>query len=198
MNAPDARLPREPLDTPGLAQIPANATGISSSLRQQTHELKRRAYVDGYAAGHARAQAETVRQALEAQLKARQFADAFGEQIVDLALACVERMASTLGSATVVTALLTDALGAIRAQRILQVTVSQSAVEATRAVVARWQEEHPQALVQVSVDAQLEPFGCAIESELGRIDLGLRKQLEATRKALSGQGQKTSSITLKA
>ena len=58
--------------------------------------------------------------------------------------------------------------------------MSQSAVKATRAMLARWQGEHPQTVVQVLVDPQLEPFGCKIESELGRIELGLRKQLATT------------------
>src|SRR5579864_9182093 len=159
------------------------------SLQQQTQSLQRRAYMDGHAAGFARAQAETVRQALEAQVRAREFIDASTQQIVSMALACVERMASKLGPANVVTALLTDALDEIKAERNLRVNVSQGAAKATRAMLARWQGEHPQAVVQVLVDPQLEPFGCEIESELGRIELGLRKQLEATRKKLSAVAQ---------
>ena len=139
--------------------------------------------MDGHAAGFARAQADTIRQALEAQLKAREFVDASWQQIVRMALASVERMAATLGPATVVTALLTDAMHAIKAERRLRVNVSQSAVKATRAMLARWQLEHPRVVVQVLVDPQLEPFGCVVESELGCIELGLRKQLEAIRQA---------------
>jgi len=142
--------------------------------------------MDGHAAGFARAQAETVKQVLEAQLKAREFADASGQHIVSMALASVERMASKLGPATVVTALLTDALDTIKTERELRVRVSQSAIKATRAMLARWQGEHPQTVVQVLVDPQLEPFGCEIESELGRIELGLRKQLGATGEELTG------------
>ena len=145
----------------------------------QAQSLRRRAYMDGHAAGFARAQADTVRQALEAQLKAREFVDASGQRVVNMALASVERMASTLGPATVVTALLADAMHAIKAERRLRVNVSQSAVKATRAMLARWQMEHPQVVVQVLVDPNLEPFGCVVESELGCIELGLRKQLEA-------------------
>jgi flagellar biosynthesis/type III secretory pathway protein FliH len=143
--------------------------------------------MDGHAAGFARAQAETVRQALEAQLKAREFVDASGQQIVSMALASLERMACRLGPATVVTALLTDAMDAIKTERQLRVNVSQSAVKATRAMLARWQREHPQVVVQVLVDPQLEPFGCEIESELGCIELGLRRQLETIREELSAE-----------
>jgi flagellar biosynthesis/type III secretory pathway protein FliH len=180
-------LSREWFDIAGLTRILADATSILSSLRQQAQSMQRRAYMDGHAAGFARAQAETARQALDAQLKAREFVDASGQHIVSMALASVERMASRLGPATVVTALLTDAMDAIKTERQLQVNVSQSAVKATRAMLARWQLEHPQVAVQVLVDPQLEPFGCEIESELGCIELGLRKQLEAIRKELSAE-----------
>jgi flagellar biosynthesis/type III secretory pathway protein FliH len=141
--------------------------------------LLRRAYMDGHAAGFARAQAETVRQALEAQIKAREFVDAAEQQIISMALACVQRVASTLGPSTVVMAMLADALQAIKTERQLQVSVSQGAAKATRAMLARWQQEHPHVEVVVLVDRQLEPFGCEISSELGRIELGLRKQLQA-------------------
>ena len=173
-------------DIARLTQLLADATRILRSLRQQAQSLQRRAYMDGHAAGFARAQAETVKQVLEAQLKAREFADASGQHIVSMALASVERMASKLGPATVVTALLTDALDTIKTERELRVRVSQSAIKATRAMLARWQGEHPQTVVQVLVDPQLEPFGCEIESELGRIELGLRKQLGATGEELTG------------
>jgi flagellar biosynthesis/type III secretory pathway protein FliH len=187
VNQTHQQLPREPFDIAGLTRILADATCILSSLRQQAQSLQRRAYMDGHAAGFARAQAETVRQALEAQVKAREFVDASRQQIVSMALASVERMAARLGPATVVTALLTDAMDAIKTERQLRVNVSQSAVKATRAMLARWQREHPQVVVQVLVDPQLEPFGCAIESELGCIELGLRRQLETIRAELSAE-----------
>lgn len=153
----------------------------SPDMTGLTRSLQRRAYVDGHAAGFAKAQAETVRQALEAQRKAREFVDASQDQIVTMALATIQRIASTLGPATVVTALLFEALEDIKAARRLRVNVSQSAVKATREMLVRWQSEHPQTEVRVLVDPRLEPFGCEIESELGRIELGLHKQLEATR-----------------
>lgn len=150
--------PQRP-DIAGLIRILADATCMLSSLRQ----------------------------ALETQVKTREFVDAAGRRIISLALASVQRMAATLGPATMVTALLADALAAIKTERQLRVSVSQSAVKATRAMLARWQSGHPHIEVQVLVDPQLEPFGCEIESELGRIDLGLRKRLDAIREELGAQ-----------
>jgi hypothetical protein len=183
-------------DVAGVTRILNDLTGVLISLRQQAQSLQRRGYMDGHAAGFARAQADTVRQALDAQLKARQFVDASEEHIISMALASVERMASRLGPATVVTALLTEALDAIKTERELRVSVSQSAAKATREMLARWQREHPQTVVQVLVDPQLEPFGCEVESELGRIELGLRKQLEATREESSEAAQASVPVTV--
>ena len=187
MNPPEQLLAQEQFDIAELARILADATGFLSSLRRQAQGLKRRGYMDGYAAGFAQAQAETVRQALEAQRKAREFVDSSEQQILNMALASVEHMAATLGSATVVTALLNHAMDTIKAERRLQISVNQSAVRATRSMLARWQQEHPEVEVQVLVDPQMEPFGCVIRSELGCIDLGLRKKLATTREALSVQ-----------
>ena len=179
--------PGESFDVRRLTRILADATSILGTLRQQAQNMQRRAYMDGHAAGFARAQAETARQALEAQLKAREFVDASGQHIVSMALASVERIASTLGPATMITAMLIDAMDEIKAERYLQVLVSQSAVKATRAMLARWQQAHPHVAVHVLVDPQLEPFDYAIESELGCIELGLRKQLEAVREELTAE-----------
>ncbi len=174
-----------PLQSPGSQSSRDGSLG-SPDIAGVTRSLQRRAYMDGHAAGFAKAQAETVRQALEAQRKAREFVDASHDRIVAVALAAIERMAAGLGPATVVTSLLTNALAKIQTERELRVNVSQSAIRATRDMLAHWQREHPRVEVRVLVDPKLEPFGCVIESELGRIELGLHQQLETTREALSG------------
>lgn len=161
----------------GLSRILAEAANIVQLLRQQAQQLRRRAYMDGYAAGYERAQAETVRQALEAHARSREFVDSAQEHIITMALASLESVASRLGSATMVTAMLTDALEGIRTERQLKVSVSRGAAKATRAMLARWQADHPGTEVQVLVDPRLEPFACEIESELGRITLGLPKRI---------------------
>ena len=192
----ESSLPRALPDIAGLTQILGDATRILTWSRQQAQTLGRRAYMDGHAAGFARAQAEAVRQVLDAQVKAREFVDASHERVLAMALASVQRMASTLGPATVVTALLADALEKLQAERQIRVNVHHSAVKATREMLARWQSEHPKIVVEVLVDPRLEPFDCEIESELGRIKLGLRKQLEATRDELMGAAEATIEITM--
>jgi flagellar biosynthesis/type III secretory pathway protein FliH len=97
----------------------------------------------------------------------------------------VARIAPKLGEAGLVAALLAEALSTLGGQRDLRVRVRHAAVTATRTMLAQWQQAHPQATVQVLVDPELEPFGCVIESEQGRIELGLHRRLEAIRAELS-------------
>jgi flagellar biosynthesis/type III secretory pathway protein FliH len=122
---------------------------------------------------------------LVAQRKARAFVEAAKEQhIIGLAIVIVTRIAPKLGEARLVAALLAEALSTLGGQREIRVSVRHAAVTATRAMLAQWQQAHPEAMVQVLVDPELEPFGCVIESEQGRIELGLHKQLEAVRAEL--------------
>jgi flagellar biosynthesis/type III secretory pathway protein FliH len=122
---------------------------------------------------------------LIAQRKARAFVEAAKEQhIIGLAISIVTRIAPKLGEAGLVAALLAEALGTLGGQRELRVRVRHAAVTATRTMLAQWQQAHPEAMVQVLVDPGLEPFGCVIESEQGRIELSLQRRLEAIRAEL--------------
>jgi flagellar biosynthesis/type III secretory pathway protein FliH len=122
---------------------------------------------------------------LIAQRKARAFVEAAKEQhIIGLALSIVARIAPKLGEAGLVAALLAEALSTLGGQRELRISVRQGAVTATRSMLAQWQQAHPEAMVQVLVDPELEPFGCVIESAQGRIELGLYRRLEAIRAEL--------------
>jgi flagellar biosynthesis/type III secretory pathway protein FliH len=63
--------------------------------------------------------------------------------------------------------------------------MSQAAAKAIQEMLPRWRREHRQAVVEVSVHPRLERFGCKIESELGCIESGLRKQMGTMREAPS-------------
>jgi len=129
---------------------------------------------------------ESAAHVLIAQRKARAFVEAAKEQhIIGLAISIVARIAPKLGEAGVVAALLAEALSTLGGQRELRVSVRHAAVTATRTMLAQWQQAHPQATVQVLIDPELEPFGCVVESEQGRIELGLHGRLEAIRAELS-------------
>ena len=177
--------PRATSDGAEFALILNDAGRVLKSVRHQTESLQRRAYREGRAAGFARAQIESAGHVLIAQRKARAFVEAAEQHIIGLAISIVARIAPRLGEADLVAALLAEALNTIATERELRVSVRHGAVTATRTMLARWQQAHPKAVVQVLVDPRLEPFGCVIESELGRIELGLFSKLEAVRAELT-------------
>ena len=54
------------------------------------------------------------------------------------------------------------------------------------AMLDRWQAAHPEVeTVELVVDPQLDPMACVVETELGRIEVGLSAQLESIRTTLA-------------
>jgi flagellar biosynthesis/type III secretory pathway protein FliH len=168
-----------------FAPILNEAGRILRSVKQQAESLQRRAYRDGRAAGFARAQTESAEHMLAAQRKARAFVEDSERHIIGLAISIVARIAPTLGEGDLVATMLAETLNTVIAERELRVSVRYGAVTATRAMLARWQQSHPLAIVQVLVDPRLDPFACVIESEQGRVELSLYSRLEAIRLELT-------------
>jgi flagellar biosynthesis/type III secretory pathway protein FliH len=177
--------PRGSSDGAEFAPILSDAGRILQFVRHQTESLQRRAYSEGRAAGFARAQVESAAHVLIAQRKARSFVEDSEQHIIELALSIVARVAAKLDEASVVAALLADALNTSVAEHELRVSVRHVAVTAVRTMLARWQQAHPKAVVQVLIDPQLQPFVCVIESEKGRVELSLRGKLEEIRAELN-------------
>jgi type III secretion protein L len=164
------------LDTRNVLQV----------AKQEAQTLGDQARAEGYAAGIAQARAESVRHILEAQQAARELSDASEVRIVALAVAIVARIAPRLGEPAVVSALAAEALSTLRAERHVRVYVSGQSLESVRAMLEQWHRSRPDIeTVQVSVSAELEPFGCVVESELGRIEAGLNGQLASLGETLS-------------
>jgi type III secretion protein L len=162
------------------------ANRILHTAKRQTELLQRRAYFDGRAAGAAHAQAEAIKRVLDAQKQAREIVDASQTRIVELAVAIVARIAPQLDQGELIAALAAEGLSAIHDERHLCIRINGSAVQSTRTMLDKWQQAHPEVeTVEILVDPALEPLGCVIESELGRIEVGLSAQLEAVRTGLS-------------
>ncbi len=169
----------------GIGKLLEEASHILSSVRKQTEVLRRRAYTDGHTAGFAKAQADAVRHLVEAQQLARQFINDRGVRVLDLAVSIVERIAPELGESTLVPALVSGALRELRLRHQVCVRVSNGEVaDATREMLAKRQRTDPTVDVAVLVDPTVGEFGCIVESDLGRIDMGLAAQLDKTRAQL--------------
>jgi flagellar biosynthesis/type III secretory pathway protein FliH len=69
----------------------------------------------------------------------------------------------------------------VREERHVRIHVGSGAVEATREMLQRWRDAHPETgAAQVLTEPRLAPFCCSVESELGRIELSLEaRSLEA-------------------
>lgn len=169
----------------GVGRLLEEATRMLASVRKQAEVLRRRAYTDGHEAGFAKAQADAVRHLIEAQKLAREFINDRGSQVVELAVAIVAQIAPELGEQHLVPALAAAALRELGSRHALRVRVSSRVVaDATREMLAKQQRWNAAVDVAVLVDADIGQFGCVVESDLGRLDMGLGAQLAKTRSAL--------------
>ncbi|HWM70635.1 MAG TPA: hypothetical protein VNO35_28960 [Steroidobacteraceae bacterium] len=169
-----------------LNNLLSEASRILQSAKRQAELLQRRAYFDGRAAGLAHAQSEAIKHVLEAQRQARELVAASELRIVELAVSIVARIAPRLDQGELVAALAAEGLAAIQEERHVCVRISSAAEKATRAMLDRWQLAHPEVeAIDMVIDPSLDPMACVIETELGRIEVGLPVQLEAVRTALN-------------
>jgi flagellar biosynthesis/type III secretory pathway protein FliH len=159
---------------------------VLQTAKRQAELLQRRAYFDGRAAGVAHAQSEAIKHVLEAQKQARDLVAASELRIVELAVSIVARIAPRLDQGELVAALAAEGLAAIREERHICVRVSSAAEKSTRAMLDRWQGAHPEVeTVELVTDPQLDAMACVVETELGRIEVGLSAQLETVRTTLA-------------
>ncbi|HEY2399329.1 MAG TPA: hypothetical protein VGI23_03190 [Steroidobacteraceae bacterium] len=179
------RIPRRAWgDVTQLSNVLTEADRTLQSAKRQSELLQRRAYFDGRAAGISNAQSEAIKHILEAQRQARELLSGSEARIIELAVAIVERMAPRLEQSDLVTALAAEGLAAIREERHITVRIGSSAEKPVRAMLDKWQLEHAQVdEVDMVIDPAMEAMACVIETELGRIEVGLPVQLEAIRAA---------------
>jgi flagellar biosynthesis/type III secretory pathway protein FliH len=164
----------------------SEAGRIVQTAKRQAELLQRRAYFDGRAAGVAHAQAEAIKHILDAQKQARELVAASELHIVELAISIVARIVPRLDQGELVAALAAEGLAAIREERHICVRISSAAEKPTRAMLDRWQAAHPEVeTVELVIDPQLDLMACVVETELGRIEVGLSAQLEAVRTTLA-------------
>ena len=164
----------------------SEAGRVLHTAKRQAELLQRRAYFDGRAAGAAHAQSEAIKHVLEAQKQARELVAASELRIVELAISIVAHIVPRLDQGELVAALAAEGLAAIRDERHISVRIGSAAEKSTREMLDRWQEAHPEVeTVELVIDPLLDSMACVVETELGRIEVGLPAQLEAVRTALA-------------
>jgi flagellar biosynthesis/type III secretory pathway protein FliH len=174
-------------DVADLTRLLDETRRVLQATQGQAESLRRRADRDGHAAGVAKAQAEAVRHVLEAHQAARELVGASESRIISLAASVVTRIAPTLNTPDVVAELAAEALRTVQGERHVRIHVGSGAVEATREMLQRWRDAHPEAgAAQVLTEPQLAPFCCVVESELGRVEVNQHARLEAPHEMPAG------------
>jgi type III secretion protein L len=158
---------------------------ILQTAKRQAELLQRRAYYDGRAAGAAQAQAEAIKHVLDAQRQVRELINASEARIVELAVSIVAHIAPRLDQGELIAALAAKGMAALCEERHVCIRFGQAAEKSMRSMLDKWQTAHPEfGSVELLVDPQLDPLTCVIETELGRIEVGLAAQLEGVRSGL--------------
>jgi type III secretion protein L len=148
-------------------------------------ELAARARADGFAAGRAEGLRDIAATLVRVQRDSAALLAREQSRIVDLAVAIVARIAPKLDAATLVPALIAEAVREVSAEQFLQVRVHPGAYAAVEADLDGIRKSMPGvADVQVIADATLDPLGCVLASEAGKVEAGVGEQLAAIRAAL--------------
>ena len=148
-------------------------------------ELAARARAEGFAAGRAEGLRDVAATLVRVQRDSAALLAREQSRIADLAIAIVARIAPRLDSKQLVPALIAEAVREVSAEQFLQVRVHPDAFAAVEADLGEIRKSVPGvADVQVVADATLDPLGCVLASEAGKVEAGIGEQLAAIRAAL--------------
>ncbi|HEY6545706.1 MAG TPA: FliH/SctL family protein [Dokdonella sp.] len=164
-----------------------DASAIRRRAQDELDAARVHAHAEGLAAGRREGLAQIAAELLRVQVGTRALLAREHARVADLACAIVARIAPRMDTPALVAALVDEAVREIHAEHYLQVHVHPDAVAAVEADVGALREAHP-GLEQVVViaDAELDPRGCVLVSESGKVEAGLDEQLAALRIALQG------------
>lgn len=167
-----------------------DARRIRDGARSEVDAARAQAHAEGVAEGRSEGLAQVAADLLRVQSATRALLARERTRIADLACAIVARIAPRLDSSTLVVALVEEAIREIHAQQYLQVHVHPDALDAVEAEIHALREAHPGvAQVVIVADDELDPLGCVLMSESGKVEAGLDEQLAALRIALrDGRG----------
>jgi type III secretion protein L len=153
--------------------------------RDDAGAIAERARQDGFAAGRAEGLRDIAATLLRVQRDGAALLAREETRIVDLAVAIVARIVPRIDAGELVPALIAEAVREVSAEQFLQVRVHPDAYAAVEAELDEIRKSLPGiADVQVVADAALDPLGCVLASEAGKVEAGIVEQLAAIRAAL--------------
>jgi flagellar biosynthesis/type III secretory pathway protein FliH len=168
------------------------AERIRNNARAELDAQLVAAHAEGLLSGRIEGLAQMAADLLRVQAESRALLARDEARIADLACAVVARIAPRFDAAALVSALAVEAVREMQAEQYLQVRVHPDALARVEAETGTMREAHPGLTqIQVVADADLDPFGCVLVSESGKIEAGLDEQLASLRSAL----RKAASVT---
>lgn len=172
--AAEAPLVREAADL--LAETRRIRAAAAAEVEAAIAEARAAARAEGLATARAEAEAELGARLFALEAEAAEARLALREQLVDLAIGIVRRIAGDLGDGPLVAALAARATADMLPDAQVVVRVHPAALAAARARLP--------ASVEVIGDPATAPTDCLIETPLGRTLAGLDVQLAAVRRTL--------------
>ncbi len=163
----------------------AEAEKIRSNASAEVQAASQRGHEKGVAQGRIEGLAQMAAELLRVQTETRGLLQREEARIADLACAVVARIAPRLDGGALVAALVAEAAGQLQAEQFLHVHVHPDQIADVEIALARMRSEFPD-VEQLSVfaDSKLDPLGCVLISEAGKLEAGFDEQLEALRLAL--------------
>lgn len=161
------------------------AEQIRNNARFELDQQLLAAHAEGVRQGRVEGLAQMAAELIRVQAESRAFLVRDGARIADLACAVVARIAPRVGAGNLVAALALEAVREIQAEQYLQIRVHPDALKRVEADMDAMREMHPGLIqFQIVADSDLEPFGCVLISESGKIEAGLDEQIDSLRLTL--------------
>jgi flagellar biosynthesis/type III secretory pathway protein FliH len=176
-HVPAAEVPQLRTAADLLAEARRIRASAAAEVQAAAAKAADAARLEGLAAGRAEAEAEMGARLFTLEAEAADARLALREQLLELALGIVRRIAGELGDGPLVAALAARATEEMLPDAKVVVRVHPAALAATRARLPGH--------VQVVGDAATAPLDCQIETPLGRTLAGLDVQLAAIARTLS-------------
>jgi type III secretion protein L len=161
-----------------LADAKAQFGCAQREAQEAARHIRESAHAEGYAEGRAAGAAEATRLVAETTARMDRHLRNIERQVADLAMDIVRRVLGQFDAADLVGAVATQALGELRQQKILKVTVHPASADRVRAAIAGF---GPTGVADpmVEVDAKLDKAACIVTADSVVVDAGIEPQLAA-------------------
>ena len=168
-----------------ISRVLAAAREQLDQAEKDIEAAKTQAYDDAWLAVYEESVSQMALRIAEARTVSQDIYDGASEQIIDVAIAILRRIAPSLPVETLVVDLLMNALKELKAERFLMVSVNPKALPAVQERIEVWRASLSFPLiVQYQSKDELPLFACIVESEQGVVHAGLDEQLQLIERVL--------------